>query len=156
MKKLIQSLFITGFAFYCNLSLAELPACITEHYAGKSITQNSLILDAPDIAENGAVVSIGIKDFISDVARRVKKVSFYNEFRKEPVASFILGENTRIAGLKTRMRLRESSNIYAIAELDNGELISGESYVKVTIEGCGGGGMPRSTGKATRVCEKKT
>ena len=157
MKKLILSLSIAVFICYSNLSLAGLPVCITKHYEGRKIIHKAVMIDAPDIAENGAVVSIGIKG-LKNVAsdRTVKQISFYNEFRKEPVARFLLGKNTQIAGLKTRMRLRESSNIYAVAELDNGQLVSGESFIKVTIEGCGGGGMPSSSGKAERVCKKKS
>jgi predicted secreted protein len=155
MKTQLTALIITGIVLLQNHAVAGLPACISKHYPGKTITTEAILLDTPDIAENGAVVSIAVKGIRKvDTDRFVRQISFYNEFRDEPVARFILGKNTHVDGLKTRFRLRESSNIFAVAELDNGQLISGSSFIKVTIEGCGGGGLPTSSGKAKRVCEK--
>ena len=54
--------------------------------------------------------------------------------------------------LKTRVRLRESSNIYAVAVLSNGDIVAGERFVKVTIGGCGGGGTSDAISRAERVC----
>jgi predicted secreted protein len=155
MKTQLTILIFSGLFLSQNYALAGLPACISKHYPGKTITHQAIVLDAPDIAENGEVVSIAVKGIRNiDAERIVRKISFYNEFRDEPVARFMLGENTHLDGLKTRFRLRESSNIFAVAELDNGQLISGASFIKVTIEGCGGGGLPTSSGKAKRVCKK--
>jgi predicted secreted protein len=155
MKVQLIALVISGLLVLQNHALAGLPACISKHYPGKTITHQAIELDAPDIAENGNVVSIAVKGIRNiDTGRFVRQISFYNEFRDEPVARFILGKNTHVNGLKTRFRLRESSNIFAVAELDNGQLISGASFIKVTIEGCGGGGLPASSGKAKRVCKK--
>lgn len=156
MKTRTGIFVISLLIFLHNNAQAGLPACISKHYPGKTITHQSIMLDAPDIAENGEVVSIAVKGVRNIASERfVRQISFYNEFRDEPVARFLLGKNTHVDGLKTRFRLRESSNIYAVAELDDGQLISGASYIKVTIEGCGGGGLPSSSGgKAKRVCKQ--
>lgn len=156
MKHTLSIILLITATFISNTALAVLPDCIVKQYGNQPILENAIVLDTPDIAENGAVVSVGIKmttNLHDEYA--VREVSFFNEFRKEPVAHFLLGKNTRSTGLKTRMRLRDSSHIYAVARLDNGDLISGESYIKVTIEGCGGGGMPQGGRNAERVCQKK-
>lgn len=157
MKTLIRLFSAISLLAVYSISQADLPSCISKHFAGKTVTHKSIIIDAPDIAENGSVVSIGVKG-LKNIAGNsaVREISFFNEFRTEPVARFLLGQHTHVTGLKTRMRLRESSNIYAVAILDNGQLISGESFVKVTISGCGGGGMPQSSEKIKRVCNKNS
>ncbi len=133
-----------------------LPGCISKNYGNKPISSDRIILKAPDIAENGAVVGVSVGKVEGlKKGEFVKELSFYNEFRKEPVATFFLSDNTKSDNLKTRIRLRESSNIYAVAKLDSGEIIGGQSYVKVTIGGCGGGGSLNALGDAPRVCTEK-
>ena len=139
--------YILGFvilSMLSNVSFAtqnQLPVCVSKHFGGASIKADGIDLIAPDIAENGAVVSVGIDKIKSIPAGRfVKEVSFYNEFREDPVAKFFLSEQMLSTNLKTRIRLRESSNLYAVAKLDNGQLLGGKSFIKVTIGGCGGGG----------------
>ena len=131
----------------------QLPVCISKHYGGTMIASDQISLIAPDIAEDGSVVGIGIEK-IKSIPKDtfVQEISFYNEFREEPIATFFLSEQMRSENLKTRIRLRESSNIYAIAKLDNGQLLGGKSFIKVTIGGCGGGGTGSSFSKSEKVC----
>lgn len=131
----------------------KLPACVSKHYGGTEISSNGIDLIAPDIAEDGAVVSIGI-DKIKSLPKGsfVQEISFYNEFREEPVATFFLSRQMRSNNLKTRIRLRESSNLYAVARLNNGQLMGGKSFIKVTNGGCGGDGNARFISISKKVC----
>ncbi len=144
MKNIKFILSVVILSMLSSLSYAtqnQLPVCVSKHYGGATIAANDIDMIAPDIAENGAVVGVGI-DQIKSIpkGRFVQEVSFYNEFREEPVAKFFLSEQMLSTNLKTRIRLRESSNLYAVAKLDNGQLLGGKSFIKVTIGGCGGGG----------------
>jgi len=140
----------------CSSSYAsqnQLPVCISKHYGVATIASNQINLIAPDIAEDGSVVSIGIgkiKPLPKDTF--IQEVSFYNEFHEKPIATFYLSKQMRGENLKTRIRLRESSNLYAVAKLDNGQLMGGKSFIKVTVGGCGGGGSGASFGKTKKVC----
>jgi predicted secreted protein len=143
-------LFTLILPLYAN---AAIPGCISEQYKLEDIEHDRIAINAPTIAEQGAVVSVGIDD-VKNVPQgvHVKELSLFNEFRVKPVARFVMNEEVSAKSLKTRVRLRESSNIYAVAVLSNGEVVGGERFVKVTIGGCGGGGTSEIIAKAERVC----
>jgi predicted secreted protein len=140
-----------------NAADNTLPVCISKQYWGAEIPSDRIELIAPDIAENGSVVSIGVKKIRSvPQGRYVREISFFNEFRTEPVASFKLSRQMQSENLKTRIRLRGSSNLYAVAMLDDGQLLGGKRHIKVTMEGCGGGGgSARIVSDDLRVCPDK-
>ena len=153
---ILNFIILYAFAGATFAAPKTLPACISNNYGNNTISADRVKLNAPDIAEDGSVVGIGVRKIEGLKAGEfVKELSFYNEFRKEPIATFILSKNTKSDNLKTRFRLRESSNIYAVARLNSGELIGGQSYVKVTIGGCGGGGSLNALGQAPRICNSK-
>ena len=149
-------MFIFPAAGTVSAGQAILPTCISKHYGGIKIPADGIKLNAPDIAENGSVVSIGI-DRIDSVPQGnyVREISFFNEFRKEPVARFMLSRKIKSENLKTRIRLRGSSNLYAVAVLDNGKVLGGKSHIKLTAEGCGGGGDARLVSDDLRICTDK-
>jgi len=143
MKKnniLITSLLSISILFP-TFSTASIPDRISSLYDATKISTNSVIIDAPDIAESGEVVSIKI-DNINNIPKDsyVKELIFFNDFRDEPVATFKLSTKMLAPGLTLRVKMRESGNIYAIAKLSNGKVLTGEKLIKVTIGGCGGGG----------------
>ena len=155
----IKSILLASVVMVIPLtSHAAVPNCISKQYNADNIKDGQIVINAPTIAEEGAVVSVGIDD-VKNVPDgvHVKELSLFNEFRKEPVARFIMNDVVSANALKTRVRLRESSNIYAVAVLSNGDIVAGERFVKVTIGGCGGGGTSDAISRAERVCspEKK-
>ncbi len=159
MKNITYIISFMIFSVFSGAAMAAqktLPSCISKHYGDNSINADRIKLKTPEIAEDGSVIGVSIRK-VEGLTKGefVKELSFYNEFRKEPIATFFLSEHMKSDNLKTRIRLRESSNIYAVATLDSGEVIGGQSYVKVTIGGCGGGGDLNALGKAPRVCSQK-
>jgi sulfur-oxidizing protein SoxY len=90
-------------------------------------------LKAPDIAENGSVVPIGVKSSIPGVTRIVILVE---ENPSPMTASFILGEGAR-ADVSTRIKMGKTSDVIALVEAD-GKVYAARKNVKVTIGGCGG------------------
>ena len=90
-------------------------------------------LKAPDIAENGAVVPIGVKTSLPGVSRIVVLVQ---ENPSPMTASFNLGEGAK-ADVSTRIKMGKTSDVIALVEADN-KIYAARKNVKVTIGGCGG------------------
>jgi sulfur-oxidizing protein SoxY len=90
-------------------------------------------VNAPDIAENGAVVPITIS---SDMPN-IESIALIAEKNGTPLAAtFNLGANAD-GFVSTRIKMGETSNIIAVVKA-NGKVYSRSKEVKVTIGGCGG------------------
>ena len=69
----------------------------------------------------------------------VKSVHVFADGNPLPgVVSYRFTPSSGKAAASTRMRLAQTQNIIAIAEMSNGNLHSTKSNIKVTIGGCGG------------------
>ena len=112
----------------------DLKAAIAARYGDMSITDSDKItLEAPEIAENGAVVPIKFKSSFDDV----KSISVFVEKNPSPlVATFNLGEGGS-CHVSVRIRMGKTSNVIVLFEVD-GKLYRASQEVKVTIGGCGG------------------
>lgn len=98
------------------------------------VESKSVTLQAPDIAENGAVVPVGATCALAGV----KQILFLVE--KNPtvlIAAFNLSDNVD-AAITTRTKMAESSNVYAVAVMNDGKVLYAKKEVKVTMGGCGG------------------
>jgi sulfur-oxidizing protein SoxY len=87
----------------------------------------------PDIAENGAVVPVGVSTSLPNVTMVAILVE------KNPnalAASFNLPEGTE-ANVQTRIKMGQTSNIYALVKSD-GKFFMATKEIKVTLGGCGG------------------
>ncbi|NDP41999.1 MAG: thiosulfate oxidation carrier protein SoxY [Aromatoleum sp.] len=87
----------------------------------------------PDIAENGAVVPIGITSAIP----KTESIAILVE--KNPnmlTAVFDIPPGTEPA-ISTRVKMGQSSNVYALVKAD-GKYYVASKEIKVTLGGCGG------------------
>ena len=87
----------------------------------------------PDIAENGAVVTVGITSAIPNT----QSIAILIE--KNPnvlTAVFDIPPGTE-PSITTRVKMGQSSNIYALVKAD-GKYYIASKEVKVTLGGCGG------------------
>jgi sulfur-oxidizing protein SoxY len=90
-------------------------------------------LDAPEIAENGAVVPISVSTTLADVT----SISFLvSENPNALVASYKIPSGT-VPTVANRIKMAKTSNVIAIVEA-GGKLYSATKEVKVTLGGCGG------------------
>jgi sulfur-oxidizing protein SoxY len=90
-------------------------------------------LDAPEIAENGAVVPISVTTTLTDVT----SISFLvAENPNALAASYRIPPGT-LPGVSNRLKMAKTSNVIAIVEA-GGKLYSATKEVKVTVGGCGG------------------
>ncbi|HET6839875.1 MAG TPA: thiosulfate oxidation carrier protein SoxY [Bradyrhizobium sp.] len=90
-------------------------------------------LEAPEIAENGAVVPISISTSLSEVTSIALLVS---ENPNVLAASYKIPAGT-MPNVANRLKMAKTGNVIAIVEA-GGRLYSATKEVKVTVGGCGG------------------
>jgi sulfur-oxidizing protein SoxY len=97
------------------------------------VESKDLVLQAPEIAENGAVVRVSAQSNIANTSQ----ISFIVE--KNPsalAASFDVPAGTD-ANFSTNIKMGQSSNVYALAKAGD-KFFYAVKEVKVTLGGCGG------------------
>ncbi|MBC7414124.1 MAG: thiosulfate oxidation carrier protein SoxY [Herminiimonas sp.] len=101
---------------------------------GSSATvSKDLILSAPDIAENGAVVPISVTTTLPGV----QQIAILVEKNPNALsANFTIPAGTE-AYVSTRVKMAQTSNVFALAKVDGKWLVASKE-VKVTLGGCGG------------------
>jgi sulfur-oxidizing protein SoxY len=90
-------------------------------------------LDAPEIAENGAVVPIAVSSMLPDVTSISILVA---ENPNALAASYKIPAGT-IPSVANRLKMAKTTNVIAVVEA-GGKLYSATKEVKVTVGGCGG------------------
>lgn len=92
-----------------------------------------ITVEAPDIAENGAVVSVTVKS----KAPNTEQISILVPENVNPLcASYITTD--AIDGFVTgRIKMRKTSDVVALVKA-GGKLLTAKKPVKVTLGGCGG------------------
>ena len=101
--------------------------------AGTPANSADILMKAPDIAENGAVVPIGIESKIPGT----ESIAVLIEKNPNPFAAAFdipAGTETTVA---TRVKMGETSNVYALVKA-NGKYFVAKKEIKVTLGGCGG------------------
>ena len=113
---------------------------IKKLFGDKPLKEGRFKLDLPSIAENGLVVPLSFEvESPMTEADYVKAVHFFAEGNPSPfVAAFTFTPMAPKAAASIRIRLAQTQNIVAIAEMSNGDLYTTKREVKVTIGGCGG------------------
>jgi sulfur-oxidizing protein SoxY len=102
--------------------------------AGAPQASKDVTITAPDIAENGAVVPLGAATTLAGVKQILLLVE------KNPSALIALFNVTDSvdANLLTRAKMGQSSDVYAVAIMNDGKVFFAKKEVKVTLGGCGG------------------
>jgi len=90
-------------------------------------------VSTPDIAENGAVVPIGITSAIP----KTEAIAILIEKNPNTLAAvFDIAPGTEPA-LSTRVKMGQTSNVYALVKADGKYFVTSKE-IKVTLGGCGG------------------
>ena len=107
---------------------------MTELFGTDQVTPSSAItLNAPEIAENGAVVPVTVETTLENV----QSVSIVVDKNPRPLAvSFEIPAGT-LPNVACRIKMGQTSPVMAVVKTDSG-LFSATKEVKVTIGGCGG------------------
>ena len=106
---------------------------IKEFTGGANIGCGDIMLTTPEIAENGNTVPISVE---SKKATAIKILALGNP--GPDVVTFKFGPLSATRSASTRIRLRKTQDVLAIAKLEDGSFIQDIQKVKVTIGGCGG------------------
>jgi sulfur-oxidizing protein SoxY len=90
-------------------------------------------LDAPEIAENGAVVPVSVSTTLADVT----SISFLVGDNPNALAAYYRFPPGTMPSVANRLKMAKTGNVTAIVE-SGGKLYSATREVKVTVGGCGG------------------
>jgi len=91
-------------------------------------------ITGPDIAENGAVVPVGAATTLAGARRLLLLVE------KNPnmlAAAFDLSDAVE-PNISTRVKMGQSSNVFAVAITADNKVLYAVKEIKVTLGGCGG------------------
>jgi len=102
--------------------------------AGTPVESKDVVVTGPDIAENGAVVPVGVSTTLAGSKRLLLLVE-----KNPAVLSALFEVNDAIEpNFSTRVKMGQSSNVYAVALMADGRVLFAQKEIKVTLGGCGG------------------
>lgn len=98
------------------------------------VASADVTITGPDIAENGAVVPVGASTTATGATRLLLLVE------KNPNALAAVFELTDAIepNISTRVKMAQTSNVYAVAMMADGRALYAAKEIKVTLGGCGG------------------
>jgi len=102
-------------------------------YGRAAEPSDKIKLDAPEIAENGAVVPISVSTSLADVT----SIAFVVPENPNVLAAYYKIPQGTLPNVANRLKMAKTSNVTVIVEA-GGKLFSATREVKVTVGGCGG------------------
>lgn len=101
--------------------------------AQNPVASDAILIKAPEIAENGAVVPIGVESRLPGT----QSITLLVEKNPQPLtASFEIPAGTE-PNVSTRVKMGQSSDVYALVKAD-GKFYVAKKEIKITLGGCGG------------------
>ncbi len=143
-RRAVLALALAGVVMVPRQGLANLPdkvqAAIDKLRAGRSAEEGRMTLRLPAIAENGNAVPLNVMvESPMTAADHVKAIHVFATGNPTPeIAVFHLTPAMGRATVDTRIRLGQTQDVVAFAEMADGRLFMARAEVKVTIGGCGG------------------
>jgi len=103
-------------------------------YGGKTPqASDAVTLDAPEIAENGAVVPVSVSTTLPDVT----SIAIVVAGNPNPLAArYVMAPGTS-AMVANRLKMAKTGDVLALVE-SGGKVFLAKKQVKVTVGGCGG------------------
>ncbi|UCE30682.1 MAG: thiosulfate oxidation carrier protein SoxY [Burkholderiales bacterium] len=110
-----------------------IPEALEQLGASNAAQSDAIVIDAPDIAENGAVVPVAIESKIPNTE--------YVALLVEKNARMLAGSFTLTPAVESmvsmRIKMGQSSEVVALVKAD-GKFYMTKKEIKVTLGGCGG------------------
>ena len=100
--------------------------------AGNPAESKDILITAPEIAENGAVVPVAILSKIPNT----QQISIIAEKNPRPLMATFDVANGSEGYVSTRIKMGETSNVWAVVKAD-GNFFAAKREVKITVGGCG-------------------
>jgi sulfur-oxidizing protein SoxY len=101
---------------------------------GAPAESKDVTITGPDIAENGAVVPVGCSTTLAGV----KRLALMVEKNPSALAAVFDVSDAIDASFNTRVKMGQSSNVFAVAFMADGKVLYAAKEIKVTLGGCGG------------------
>lgn len=101
---------------------------------GAPAESKDVTITGPDIAENGAVVPVGCSTTLAGV----KRLALMVEKNPNALAAVFDVTDAVEPSFNTRVKMGQSSNVYAVAFMADGKVLYATKEIKVTLGGCGG------------------
>ncbi len=99
--------------------------------AGAEVSEGHVMIDAPQIADNGASVPIVISTDLDDA----ESISIFVEKNPRPFISTIYLNDKLESSVSLRVKMRETSDLIALVKSPSGQFMARQT-VKVTAGGC--------------------
>lgn len=114
---------------------AKTLAEVAKAFGGQAPAANAGVsISGPDIAENGAVVPVGCATTLTGV----KRLAILVEKNPNALAASFDVTDAVEPSFNTRVKMGQSSNVYAVALMNDGKVLFAQKEIKVTLGGCGG------------------
>lgn len=114
---------------------AKTVADAAKAFGGGAPTESKdVTLTGPDIAENGAVVPLGVATSLAGV----KHLLILVEKNPNALVAMFNASDAVVPNFQTRAKMGQSSDVYAVAIMNDGRTLFAKKEVKVTLGGCGG------------------
>jgi sulfur-oxidizing protein SoxY len=118
--------------------LNNMPEAIRKVVGSATVNKGKVKLDLPPLVENGHLVPLSVRvDSPMTEADHVKAIHVFTERNPLPeMISFRLGARAGRASVTTRVRLADTQNVVAVAEMNDGSFWSDSAYLIVTLAAC--------------------
>jgi sulfur-oxidizing protein SoxY len=114
---------------------AKSMADVAKAFGGQAPAANAgVTINGPDIAENGAVVPVGCASTLPGV----KRLAILVEKNPNALAAVFDVSDAVEPNFNTRVKMGQSSNVFAVALMNDGRVLYAQKEIKVTLGGCGG------------------
>jgi sulfur-oxidizing protein SoxY len=113
--------------------MKSVPEALKALGAQSPAASDAVVIKAPEIAENGAVVPIAVESRLAGT----ESIMLLIEKNPTPLAaSFAIPAGTE-ASVSTRVKMGQSSDVYALVKAE-GKFYLAKKEIKITLGGCGG------------------
>lgn len=104
-------------------------------YGGtNAVESRDIVINAPEIAENGAKVEVEITSNIANT----RSLAIFADKNPMPLCSAIEFSSSVLPYVKAQLKLAETTRIRAMAKTTDGKSYVAFREIKVTLGGCGG------------------
>lgn len=113
--------------------MKSVPEALKALGAQSPAASDAIVIKAPEIAENGAVVPVAVESRLPGT----ESIALLIEKNPTPLAaSFAIPAGTE-ASVSTRVKMGQSSDVYALVKAE-GKFYLAKKEIKITLGGCGG------------------
>ena len=118
--------------------LNNMPEVIGKLVGDTPVTSGKVKIGVPPLVENGHLVPLTVNvDSPMTEADHVKAIHVFTERNPLPeMASFFLGPRAGRASVSTRVRMADTQNVVAIAQMNDGSFWSDTAFLIVTVAAC--------------------